>query len=181
LARLDPLPMEQLSPEQKALHAVLGGTRNGRVSGPFAIWLRNPAVCDAANKLTLALRESGKVEKRIYELIVLIITRYWSARYAWSSHEGAAAAAGISPETIAAIRNQQKPELKKDDERLVYEAVTELLERRPLSQATYDRMLKAFGLDATIEIFSIAGLYSMVSTVLNGFDVPPRIGGETPF
>src|SRR5215211_6890943 len=141
--------MEQLSPEQKALHAVLGSTRK-RVSGPFAIWLRNPAVADAANKLTIALRESGKVEKRLYELIVLIVTRYWSARYAWASHEGAAAAAGIAPETIAAIRNQQKPELKKDDERLVYEAVTELLERRPLSQATYDRMLKAFGLDVTI-------------------------------
>ena len=88
MARLDPLPMEELSPEQKALHAVLGGTRSGRVSGPFAIWLRTPAIADAANKLTLALRESGKVEKRIYELIVLIITRYWAARYAWASHEG---------------------------------------------------------------------------------------------
>ena len=59
--------------------------------------------------------------------------------------------------------------------------MTELLERRPLSQATYDRMLRQFGVDVTIEIFSIAGLYSMVSTVLNGFDVPPRIGGEAPF
>ena len=181
MARLDPLPMEQLSPEQKALHAVRGGTRKGRVSGPFAIWLRNPPVADAANKLTLALREGGKVEKRLYELIVLIVTRYWSARYAWASHEAAAAAAGISPETIEAIRHRRKPDLKKDDERLVYETVTELLERGPLSQATYDQMLKQFGLDLTIEIFSIAGLYSMVSTVLNGFDVPPRIGGETPF
>src|SRR4029077_1032121 len=115
VARLDPLPLEDLTPEQNALHAVLGGSRNGRVSGPFAIWLRNPAVADAANKLTWALRDSGKVEKRLYELIVLIITRYWSARYAWASHEGAAAAAGISPETIEAIRNQQKPDFKKDD------------------------------------------------------------------
>lgn len=181
MARLDPLSMDELTPEQKALHTVLGNTRKGRVSGPFAIWLRNPRLADAANQLTLALRESGKVEKRIYELIVLIVTRYWSARYAWASHEGAAIAAGISPETVEAIRHQRKPDLKKDDERLVYEAMTELLERKPLSQATYDRMLKQFGLDVTIEIFSIAGLYSMVSTVLNGFDVPPRIGGETPF
>jgi len=181
VARLDPLPMDELTPEQKALHEVLGSTRKGRVSGPFAIWLRNPPVADAANKLTLALRESGKVEKRLYELIVLIVTRHWSARYAWASHEGAAVAAGISPETIEAIRHQRKPDLKKDDERLVYETVTELLERGPLSQATYDRMLKQFGLDVTIDIFSIAGLYSMVSTVLNGFDVPPRIGSETPF
>ncbi len=180
MAHLDPLPMEKLSPEQKALHAVLGSTRKGRVSGPFAIWLRNPPVADAANKLTLALRENGKVEKRLYELIVLTVVRHWSARYAWAAHEGAAAASGLAPDVIEALRHQRKPELKKDDERLVYETVTELLERKPLSQATYERMLKEFGLDLTIEIISIAGLYSMVATVLNGFDVPTR-NGETPF
>src|SRR5258707_13326526 len=98
--------MEQLSPEQKALHAVLGGTRKGRVSGPFAILLRNPPVADAANKLTLALRDHGKVEKRLYELIVLTVVRHWSARYAWAAHEGAAVAAGRSPATIEPIRDQ---------------------------------------------------------------------------
>ena len=179
MARLDPLPLDELSPEQKAMHAVLGSTRK-RVSGPFAIWLRNPPVADAANKLTLALRENGKVEKRLYELIVLTVVRHWSARYAWASHEGAARASGLAPDVIEAIRHQRKPELKKDDERLVYETVTELLERKPLSQATYDRMLKQFGLELTIEIISIAGLYSMVATVLNGFDVPTP-NGETPF
>ena len=179
MARLDPLPMDELSPEQKAMHAVLGSTRK-RVSGPFAIWLRNPPVADAANKLTLALRENGKVEKRLYELIVLTVVRHWSARYAWASHEGAARASGLAPDVIEAIRHQRKPELKKDDERLVYETVTELLERKPLSQATYDRMLKQFGLELTIEIISIAGLYSMVATVLNGFYVPTP-NGETPF
>jgi hypothetical protein len=35
-------------------------------------------------------------------------------------------------------------------------------------------------LDTTIELISIAGLYSMVSTVLNGFDVPTP-NGERPF
>ena len=179
MARLDPLPMGELTPEQKALHAVLGSTRK-RVSGPFAIWLRNPAVADAANRLTLALRENGKVEKRLYELIVLTVVRHWSARYAWAAHEANAAAAGLAPETIEAIRHQRKPDLKKDDERLVYETVTELLARKPLRQTTYDRMLKQFGLDLTIEIVSIIGLYSMVATVLNGFDVPTP-NGETPF
>ena len=60
------------------------------------------------------------------------------------------------------------------------EAVTELLERKPLSQATYDRLLNQFGVEHTIEIVSIAGLYSMVSTVLNTFDVP-TLSGENPF
>jgi 4-carboxymuconolactone decarboxylase len=180
VARLDPLPMDELTPEQQALHAVLGSTRKKRVSGPFAIWLRNPPIADAANKLTLALRENGKVEKRLYELIVLTVVRHWSARYAWAAHEGNAAASGLAPEIIEAIRHQRKPDFKKDDERLVHETVTELLDRKPLSQTTYDRMLKQFGLDVTLEIISIAGLYSMVATVLNGFDVPTP-NGETPF
>ena len=179
MARLDPLKMEELTPEQKALHAELGRTRK-RVSGPFAIWLRNPALADAANKLTLSLRENGKLEKRLFELIVLIVVRHWSAQYAWAAHEGAAAAAGLSADAIEAIRHRRKPDLKKDDERLIYETVSELLEHKPLSQSTYDRFVKQFGLDLAIEIISIAGFYSMVATVLNGFDVPTP-NGERPF
>ena len=180
MARLDPLPIEQLTPEQKALHDMLASTRNGRVTGPFAVWLHTPAVCDAANKLTLALRENGNVNKRLYELIVLIVTRHWSAQYAWAQHERVAAAAGLSPDVIDAIRHRRKPDLKTDEERLVYEAVTELLDRKPLSQATYDRMLKQFGVEHTVEIVSIVGLYGLVSTVLNTFDVP-TLSGENPF
>jgi 4-carboxymuconolactone decarboxylase len=179
VARLDPLPMEQLTPEQRVLHAELGRTRR-RVSGPFAIWLRNPPLADAANKLVLALRENAKLEKRLYELIVLVVVRHWSAQYAWTSHVGAAATAGLTTDVIEAIRHQRKPDLKKDDERVVYDVVVELLERKPMSQANYDRLVKQFGLDLAIEIVTVAGLYSMVATVLNGFDVPTP-NGEQPF
>jgi len=179
VARLDPLPMEQLTPEQKLLHAELGRTRK-RVSGPFAIWLRNPPLAEAANKVVLALREHGKLPKRLYELIVLTVVRHWSAQYAWAAHEAAAAASGLAPELIAAIRERRKPELKKDDERIVYETVVELLECKPLRQPSYDRLVQQFGLELAIEIVTVAGLYSMVATVLNGFDVPTP-NGERPF
>jgi 4-carboxymuconolactone decarboxylase len=179
LARLDPIPMEQLTPEQKALHAELLRTRK-RVSGPFGIWLRNPPLADAANKVVLALREHGKLEKRLYELIVLTVVRHWSAKYAWAAHEAGAAAAGLAPDAIEALREQRKPDLKRDDERTVHEVVVELLQRKPLSQPSYDRLVNQFGLDLAIEIVTVAGLYSMVATVLNGFDVPTP-NGEKPF
>ena len=41
-------------------------------------------------------------------------------------------------------------------------------------------MIKQFGLDLTIDIVSIAGLYVMIATVLNAFAVP-RSSGENPF
>ena len=179
MARLDPLPMDTLTPEQKALHAELLQTRK-RVSGPFAIWLRNPALADAANKVTLALRENGKIERRFYELIVLTVVRHWSAAYAWAAHEGAARAAGLSDDVIEAIRHRRKPDFKKADEQLVYDAVTELLDGKTLSQASYDRLIRQFGVDLTIELITVTGFYGMVATVLKGFDAPTP-NGERPF
>jgi 4-carboxymuconolactone decarboxylase len=171
--------MEQLSPEQKNSHAELLKTRK-RVSGPFGVWLRNPPLADAANKVVLALRENGKLEKRLYELIVLTVVRHWSAQYAWAAHEANARASGLSNEVIEAIRTRKKPAFTKADEALIYDAVSELLAGKVLSTATYERLVKQFGLDTTIELISIAGLYSMVATVLNGFDVPTP-NGERPF
>ena len=178
MARLDPLPFEDLTPEQKVLHAELGRTRK-RVSGPFAIWLRTPPLAHTANQLALALRENGKLDKRLFELIVLTVVRHWSAQYAWFAHEPNAVAAGLAPEVIAAIREHRGPDFKRADERLIYEAVRELLETKELSAPTYDRLVKQFGLDLTIEIISVAGFYGMVATVLKGFDVPTP-NGERP-
>jgi 4-carboxymuconolactone decarboxylase len=175
VARLDPLASENLTPEQKALHAELLRTRK-RVSGPFAIWMRTPNLAYAANQVALALREDGKLEKRLFELIVLLVVRHWSADYAWSSHAPNAAAAGLAPEVIAAIRERRMPDFSQADERIVYDAISELLDSKELSGAAYDRLLKQFGLELTIEAISVAGFYGMVSTVLKGFDVPTPTG-----
>jgi 4-carboxymuconolactone decarboxylase len=180
VARLDPIPFEKLSPEQQKIHAELGKTRKGRVGGPFAIWLRIPNVAYTANEFTHALREKGLLEKRQFELIVLTVVRHWSARYAWAAHEPNALAAGLSPDVIAAIRERRRPDFKNPDERLIYDAVRELLDTMELSPATYDRLLKEFGVERTIEAISVTGFYGMVSTVLKGFDVPTP-NGEKPF
>jgi 4-carboxymuconolactone decarboxylase len=179
VARLDNLPIDQLSPKQKAVHNKLMATRK-RIGGPFGIWLRNPELCSAAEDLVLALRAHGKLEKRLYELIVLTVVRHWSAQYAWAAHEGNARATGLTDDVIEAIRARKKPVFAKPDEALIYETVTELLAGKVLATTSYERLVKQFGLDTTIELISIVGLYSMVSTVLNGFDVPTP-NGEKPF
>jgi 4-carboxymuconolactone decarboxylase len=179
LARLEPLKLEELTPEQKELYDVVGRGRS-QVAGPFGVWLRNPALADAANRVTLALRENGKLDKRLFELIVLAAARAWGASYAWVAHEKLAIKAGLAPEIIEALRLQRQPDFKNGDERVIYDALTELLETRSLSQPGYDRLIKEFGLDLTIEIVSVAGFYGMIATVLKGFDVPTP-NGEKPF
>jgi 4-carboxymuconolactone decarboxylase len=144
------------------------------------VLLRHPALAEAAAGVVDVLRRDGKLDKRLYELVVLTVARHWTTQYVWAVHEPLARAAGLSNETIEAMRARKKPAFSKPDEALVFDATTQLMGGRILSAATYDQLIKQFGLDLTLEVVATAGLYSMISTVLNGFDVPTP-NGEKPF
>ena len=82
----------------------------------------------------MPLRGEGKLDKRIYELIVLTVARHWSAQYAWAVHEPIARGLGFSEEMVEAIKAPpQSPSSAKPEEALVYDAVTELLAGKVLS------------------------------------------------
>ncbi len=146
--------------------------------GPFAIWLRNPAIAEAADRLGSILRK-GSLDRRLFEIMVLVVARHWSAQYEWFAHARHALEEGIPPEVVEAIRHRRKPEFSRDDDRLIYELVTEMNETRTLSQPTYDRAVAALGLDRVIELITAIGFYTMVAIMLNGFDAPVP-GGERP-
>ena len=178
MARVPDLPFEALTPEQKRIHKEIAGTRSG-VRGPFALWLRNPDLADRANQLSNVLRLHGRLEKRLFELLVLIVARHWSAQYEWFAHEKAGLKAGLLPEVVEAIRARRRPEFLREDERLVYDVITELNESQTLSQPSYTRALAGLGLDLLIELITAAGFYTMIAMMLNAFDAPVP-GGERP-
>lgn len=179
MARVPDVPFEELTPEQKRVYQEIAGPRGGHVRGPFPIWLRRSELGDRANQLANVLRRDGKLEKRLFELMVLVVARHWSAQYEWFAHAEAGLKAGLLPEVVEAIRQRRMPEFVREDEQLVYDIVTELIETRTLSQASYDWALGALTLDLLIELISAAGFYTMVAMVLNAFDAPVP-GGSRP-
>jgi 4-carboxymuconolactone decarboxylase len=179
VARLEPLPVDQLTPEQKRIHDLVIGSRK-KLGGPFAVLLRNPPLADAVRQVLHSMREHGTLDKRLYELLVLTVVRHWSASYAWAVHEAPARAAGLDGAVIDAILARRRPTFTKPDEQAIYEAATSLLEDKKLSDAAYANLIKQFRLDKTIDIIALVGLYCMISTVINGFEVPTP-NGERPF
>ncbi|CAN0496743.1 unnamed protein product, partial [Phaeothamnion confervicola] len=142
------------------------------VRGPFALWLRRPEIAERANAFGNALRADGRIDKRLFELMVLIVARHWSAQYAWFAHERHALKAGLPAEIIEAIRHGRQPEFARDDEKLVYDIVTELNQSRDLSEPSYRRGVALFGLDLFIEFVTAIGFYIMVAVMLKTFDAP---------
>ena len=175
MSRVPPLDPATLTAEQQRAAAAISGARKN-VRGPFTIWLRNPTLAEHANAFGVALRDSEVLDRRLFELAVITVCRAWSVQYAWSSHAPAAEAAGILPEVVAAIRDNRKPELKRDDERVVYDVATELMQTKELSRATYDRAIALFGIEGTVDLISTVGYYAMVGIFLKSFDVPTPTG-----
>ena len=175
MSRVPPLDPAALTDEQQRVAGLIAGARKN-VRGPFTIWLRNPTLAEHANAFGVALRDSKVLDRRLFELAVITVCRAFTVQYAWSSHAPAAEAAGVSPEVIAAIRDNRRPDFQREDERIVYDAAAELMDTKELSQATYDRAVAQFGVEGTVDLVSTVGYYAMVGIFLKSFDVPTPTG-----
>jgi 4-carboxymuconolactone decarboxylase len=168
---------DDLSPRQRELHDEFLKSRPRSVlTGPFAVLIHTPEIAEPADQLVNHFRHHSKLGRRLIELVIMLAVRDASAQYAWSVHEPHARKEGFSQATIDAIRARKRPDFSRDDERLVYDVVTELLASKTLSAATFDRAKSALGLEGLIEVISCTGLYGMIGLVLNSFDMPPQPG-----
>ena len=70
MARVPDVSPAEMTAEQKRVSQEIAGARGGVVRGPFAIWLRNPELADHANQFGNAFRLTGKLDKRLFELMV---------------------------------------------------------------------------------------------------------------
>ncbi len=178
MSRIPELAENEMSPRQAEIAGAIKGTR-GILGGPFAYWIRLPDVADASNQLGNALRLHGKLDRRLFELMILVIARHWTAQYEWYQHEGAARKAGLAAPIVEAIRSGQPPPFERDDERVAYDVVVELQTAKRLSDATFARALDAFGTDVLIEAISAVGFYTTAAMMINSFDATVP-GGERP-
>lgn len=179
--RIPDLAPGELTDRQKALFEKIAGPRGGVVRGPFAIWLRHPDLVERANEFGNLLREGTSVPQRLSELGILVTARFWRASYEWHAHAGTAARLGLDPEIIEAIRTGGTPRFDDETEAVVHALATELYETRFISDALYERAIRAMGEDQVIDLVAILGFYTMVALTLNAFHAPLPEGAEDPF
>ena len=176
--RIPPLAAEEMTPEQAEVATRIAGAR-GRVGGPFGFWVRLPEVADAADRLGNALRLAGKLDRKLFELMVLVIARHWTAQYEWFAHEQAARDAELGDAIIEAIRAGRTPAFTDPQEQLAYDLVNELQTTKRLSDATFELGLRAFGTNVFIEAVTTIGFYTTAAMMINSFNAPVP-GGATP-
>ena len=177
MARVPEVEYDKLTPEQQRVYKEVAGPRLV-FGGPFTVYIRYPELADAMNKVGDVLRVLGKLDKRLLELMILVLAREWNCDYQWVVHEEAAVKAGLSPEVVTAILKGEAPKLR-EDEQVVYDVATEVLRTKRLSQPTYDRALAILGDDMLLELVVNCGRYSQAAIVVNCYEVP-TLGDKHP-
>lgn len=181
MARIEPIPMDQMTSVQKRINDEIAGTRGGGAAkGPFALWLRTPELADKANAFGSYLRHQTSVPQNLVELAVLTIARAYNAQYEWHAHIATWRKLGLDAEIAEAIKVGKKPSLKTDEDKIVYAITKMITEEKELDEQTYAKSKTILGEQMTLELVTIIGFYTMVAIVLIAFQVDIPDGGQNP-
>lgn len=157
-----------LTPAQQPVFDDILRTR-GNVDGPFLAWLLSPGLADPAQKLGAYCRFGTSLSQVETELLILCVAAHYACTAEQQIHEPIAQRAGLSSETIAAIRTGEVPPLSTTRQRLLAEVTIELLNTKVLQETTYSKASSLLGEVTLVEVVGVIGYYAMVAYTLNAF------------
>ena len=185
MSRLPELRRDQLPAAGQALWDLIVRTRGSRVvtdagslSGPFNPMLHAPDSGEPLASLGAALRFGSSLDRRLTEVAILTVASHWQAEFEWSAHARIALEAGVPAAVVDAIGAGETPPFTADNERVVHSAARELTTTGRLGEPSYAATQRLLGDTGVVELVELCGYYTLISFLLNAFDVPLPAGVE---
>jgi hypothetical protein len=182
--RLPLIALADLTPEQKPLYDDMkqGIASNfnafkvlrddGALMGPWNPWLHEPRIGKAIWDLTLAMTASASLPDNVRQIVILVVGARFDAAYEIYAHIAVAEREGMSEQRLATLVANLKPGDLSPEESVAFDFAYALVRGGTLPEPLYRLAVNTFGQHSTNEMIYLVGLYCMVSTTLNGFNVP---------
>jgi alkylhydroperoxidase family enzyme len=182
--RLPLIPPQSLSDEQRPLYeSMRNGIANsfsvfesaredGALMGPWNPWLHEPRIGKPIWDLSLALVANAVLPGNVRELVILVVGARFNAAYELYAHGAVAETQGVSPDQVGTLVAGVKPADLTPEESIAFDLSHALARGGVPPDRLYSRAVATFGQRGANEIIYLVGLYSLVSTTLNGFNVP---------
>jgi len=182
--RLPLIPPQDLTPEQKPCYddlrkgiashfnAFKVEREDGALMGPWNPWLHEPAIGKAIWDLTLAMTAQAVLPDPVRQIAILVVGARFDAAYELYAHIAVAEGEGMSHERLATLVADLKPNDLNKEESVAFDVAYALSRGGVLPEPVYSLAVKTFGQHGANELIYLVGLYALVSTTLNGFNVP---------
>jgi 4-carboxymuconolactone decarboxylase len=179
VSRLPYLRRDDLDPSGQEVWDGVVGTRgadlinrHGGLAGPFNAFVHAPEVGRHLTSLGRVLRFETSLERRLSEVAIITVGARWKAEFEWWAHAGMARRHGVPDAVIDAIGRGEEPAFEADDEWTVYLAARELARTGRIGDEAYAAVRELLGDAGVVELVSLCGYYTLVSFLLNAFEVP---------
>jgi len=166
-----------IAPEHHALFDELAALR-GRISGPSTVVLHSPGLARPWNEVSEALHGLSIVEAAHAELAVCATAREHDCGYIWAAHLPRAREAGVTPETIAALRERGALDGLPAEEATLVRYVRQLLQDNRVERNVFDPLLGIHGTRWLVELTVWIGRYAALAGILNSFEVSAAAGAD---
>jgi 4-carboxymuconolactone decarboxylase len=179
--RFPQLTMEQLNDRQRPLAEKIMKVSSVGLAGPYNPMLRSPDFAQRMYDLLDYLRWHTSVPPRLNEFAILIQGRLWRSQVEWYAHAPLAIKAGLSPQIVADLKANKRPQGMQPDEDAVYDFCTELATKHEVTDATFARLKQFFDEQQIVDLTAVSGSYVTVAMILAMAEegVPP--GKDPPF
>lgn len=137
----------------------------GTVLRPFEVLLHAPAMADKVAALGHVVRFESHLTDADRELVTLATGRAHGCAFVWESHLEAARAAGIDPDTIAALEGNGSGLGPR--EATFVSLVNELGETSSVSDETFRAALDLVGTSGMVELVLTVGYYTMLGYTMS--------------
>jgi len=179
--RFTQLTMEQLNDQQRPLGEQIMKVSSVGLGGPYNSMLRSPIFGQKMFDLLYYLRWQTSVPLRLNEFAILITGRLWRSQVEWLAHAPLAIKAGLSPQIVADLKANRRPDSMQPDEAAVYDFVMELSTKHEVSDETFARAKKILGEQQVVDLTAVTGTYVTVAMILAMAEQGVPADKEPPF
>ena len=147
-------------------------TAAGALAGPFNAFVTAPDAGRRLSALGVTLRFGTSIERRLSEIAIITVGARWQAEFEWWAHAPMAREHGVPDAVVDAIGRGEEPPFAVPDERVVYVVAYQLSRTGRVEPAAYEAARELLGDAGLVELVSLCGYYTLISFLLNAFDVP---------
>jgi 4-carboxymuconolactone decarboxylase len=155
---------EDMDAEGQAIYDRIRSDRNAKEVGfQFRAMLHSPKAAGFLTSMGAQLRFKSAIPDDLKELAIIVIARDWNSDIEWTAHAALAAKAGVSADTIEAIRTNKPISGLGDKEQVIVRFAQQLLREKKLSDETFAAAQKILGTQGVVDLTLTCSYYTAIN------------------
>jgi 4-carboxymuconolactone decarboxylase len=163
MVRVPYVSRDELDAEGQAIYDRIRQDRNAPEVGlQFRALLHRPKATGCLTSLGAQLRYHNTMPEALKELAIILVAREWNSDIEWTGHAVLAERAGVSPDSIEAIRTGQAPDGLTEAEQAIARFVHQLLRHKDVADDVFAGAQALLGTQGVVDLALTCSYYTAV-------------------